>query len=211
MNVLIIGANGRTGRALVECALKRGHRVTAFCRPGRILERTHPQLTVHTAEDPFDALALAEAARAHDAVICVVGAPPRNPDRVRARTAEALVRGLPEVGVDRLVVLSTLGARETRSQLPRFIRWFVVPFILATAFRDHDEQEAIIQGSALNWTLVRPPNLTVDSAAESYRLNVDPSDPTMKWKLDRADLAQCLLDVVEDTSTFRRIVTVSAE
>jgi putative NADH-flavin reductase len=46
MNVLIFGATGGTGRALVEQALQQGNTVTAFARDPAKVRTTHPNLRV---------------------------------------------------------------------------------------------------------------------------------------------------------------------
>jgi putative NADH-flavin reductase len=46
MNLLIVGATGGTGRALLDQALGQGHTVTAFVRNPAKLRVTHERLTV---------------------------------------------------------------------------------------------------------------------------------------------------------------------
>ena len=46
MNLLILGATGGTGRALVEQALEQGHIVTAFARDPSKVRTTHPNLRI---------------------------------------------------------------------------------------------------------------------------------------------------------------------
>ena len=46
MNLLILGATGGTGRALVEQALEQGHTVTAFARNPAKVRTTHQHLRI---------------------------------------------------------------------------------------------------------------------------------------------------------------------
>ncbi|MEM9115534.1 MAG: NAD(P)H-binding protein [Myxococcota bacterium] len=206
--LFVLGAAGRTGRAVVERALENGSEVTAFCRASNPLKLEHPRLQIVAAKDPFEVSALTEAAAGHHAVVCAVGAPGRDRSQVRTRVAEALKEALPAAGVNRLLVVSTFGASETRPQLPWIMRCVIVPLLLGPGFQDHDGQEGVIRGMDLNWTLVRPPNLTDAPPTGRYRLNADLSDRTV-WKISRADLARAIVDMVDDPTHHRRAVFVS--
>jgi putative NADH-flavin reductase len=72
MNLLILGATGRTGRVLVEQALALGHTVTAFARNPAKVRTTHPNLRVAKGDiSNYDSL---EAAiRGQDAVLSALG------------------------------------------------------------------------------------------------------------------------------------------
>src|ERR1700730_6173755 len=67
MRLLIVGANGGTGRHLVAQALQRGHIVTAFVRNPSTLERNHSQLTV-VQGDVLDYASVEAAVRGQEAV-----------------------------------------------------------------------------------------------------------------------------------------------
>src|SRR5260221_12941522 len=54
MRLFIVGATGGIGEQLVEQALARGHRVTAFVRSPEKVGRTHERLTI-VGGDPLDA------------------------------------------------------------------------------------------------------------------------------------------------------------
>lgn len=78
-----------------------------------------------------------------------------------------------EAGVQRLVSLSALGAAESRKTLPLWVRfivsYIVFPTILGRSMVDTEVQEKVVHESGLDWTLVRPPNLTNKPAAGSYK------------------------------------------
>src|SRR3979411_2989542 len=72
MNLLILGATGRTGLALVEQALEQGHIVTAFARDPSKVRTTHPNLRIAKG-DILDYGSVEAALRGQDAVLCAVG------------------------------------------------------------------------------------------------------------------------------------------
>jgi putative NADH-flavin reductase len=72
MNLVILGATGGTGRALVEQALALGHTVTAFARNPAKVRTTHPNLRV-VQGDISNYESLEAAIRGHDAVLSALG------------------------------------------------------------------------------------------------------------------------------------------
>jgi putative NADH-flavin reductase len=72
MNVLIFGATGGTGRALVEQALAQGHSVTAFARDPAKVRTTHASLRV-VKGDVLNYDSVEAALRGQDAALSALG------------------------------------------------------------------------------------------------------------------------------------------
>ena len=72
MKLLVLGATGGTGRALVEQALAQGHVVTAFARDPSKVRTTHPNLHV-VKGDILDPASVEAAVRGQDAVLSALG------------------------------------------------------------------------------------------------------------------------------------------
>ena len=72
MKLFVIGATGRTGEEIVQQALARGHRVTAFVRsPGTVtLKRERLSVLKGNVTDESQ---LSEAIQNHDAVVSALG------------------------------------------------------------------------------------------------------------------------------------------
>jgi len=76
MKLTVIGATGRTGRHVVDEALRRGHKVTAFTRrPEALTERS--RLDGVVVGDGRDPEAVRKAVSGADAVIAIVAAASR--------------------------------------------------------------------------------------------------------------------------------------
>jgi putative NADH-flavin reductase len=73
MNLLILGATGGTGRALVEQALEHGHTVTAFARDPSKVRTTHQNLRIAQG-NILDYASLETALRGQDAALSTLGA-----------------------------------------------------------------------------------------------------------------------------------------
>lgn len=78
MRLLIFGANGKTGRQLVEQSLAQGHAVTAFVRNPAKLNVTHPNLKIARG-DILNYDLVDRAVRGQDAVLSALGVTPPVP------------------------------------------------------------------------------------------------------------------------------------
>lgn len=109
-NVLIIGASGFVGSALLNEALYRGHRVTAVGRNPDKINVSHPHLTV-VKTDVTNPTQLAELAKGMDAVISAYNPGWDNP-RLYEDTLEnypKIVEGVKRAGVRRLLIVGGAG------------------------------------------------------------------------------------------------------
>lgn len=102
MNVLLLGASGRIGRRITNELLERGHDVTGVSRSGDIDGVDHPGFRA-VAGDATDPAEIADLAAGHDAVASALGPSEDEDDDVLVAMAEAVVEGMREAGVDRLV------------------------------------------------------------------------------------------------------------
>src|SRR5690348_3187601 len=115
MNMLVIGANGRTGRHVLEQGLRRGHAITAFARRAETLANFAERLTI-VQGDARKNDDLRRAVQGQDAVVMAVGAS----DIVRA-----LIPAMHEAGVRRLVMTSSRSITATKPKLVVGLVWAI--------------------------------------------------------------------------------------
>jgi len=72
VKLLVFGATGGTGRALVEQALAQGHAVTAFARDPAKVRVAHQNLTIARG-NMLDSSSVEAAVQGHDAVLSALG------------------------------------------------------------------------------------------------------------------------------------------
>jgi len=114
MNIVLIGATGYVGRAVLEEALNRGHRVTAVARNVDALP-AHAGLTAKAASIGGDPAALAALLRGHEAVIASFNAGGWKNPNLRADTVAGyaqIVAAAKQAGVPRLLVVGGAGSLE---------------------------------------------------------------------------------------------------
>jgi putative NADH-flavin reductase len=209
MRLTIFGATGGTGGRLVRQALAAGHQVTAVVRGSHTIP-DHPRLRVVVADvmNPAD---IADAVRDADAVLDTVGARVKGPTTVCADAALAIGKAMEMAGAQRLIMISN-SARIAGPGDDWFTRFVVKPLILRPLLRDSLDDmaaaEQAVRDSALNWTIVRAPQLTDNPAKGSYRTVVE-RNVTFGIRITRDDLATCLLELAAAPQTIHKHVNVA--
>ena len=123
-----------------------------------------------------------------------------NRDRVRTRGTQTIIKAMEKTGVKRLVCQSSIGVGDSRPTAPCFYRYFIFPIVLRHPLADHEAQERLIKQSPLDWTIVRPGNLTDESPTGRYRHDVGDLDASLTLKVSRADVADFMIKQLnEDT------------
>ena len=189
--ILVLGATGNTGKEIVDLALARGHRVTAFVRSPHKITRSESALTVVKGE-LHTALELARALPGHDAVISALGLPAREalrPSRVLAECAATTVAAMTTAGVRRLAIVSAAPLFPEKGLKFAFFRWF-----LRHHLKDLEALEAVVRATDFDWTIARPPRLvnSPDQSYESARDALPAHGRTMSFRAVAAFLVDCI-------------------
>lgn len=164
MRLVIFGANGGTGRALLDQALVAGHEVTAFTRHPEQFGSARDRLTVVEGDVTVPA-SVAAAVRGTDAVLSALGVPySRQPVSLYSVSTRHIVQAMQEEGVRRLVAVTSSAVEPTAGSQGSFVMDHVVEPLLTrvlgtTLYADMRQMESQIQSSGLDWTIVRPPAL----------------------------------------------------
>ena len=209
MKLTIFGASGATGTSLVQQALAAGHEVTAVVRdPARLAIPAHQRLKVVTA-DVLDPAAISPAVDGADAVISAVG-PGTVASTLRQDSTRSIIQAMQKAGTRRLLTVSgSVVADEGESA---FMRYLLKPLARRTFLRhvcaDMRQAENEIRASNLDWTIFRPPSLTDKAAKRTYRTAFDRNLPH-GFTISRADLAACMLTLLDDPATRHRHVAIA--
>jgi len=202
MRILVLGATGHIGTHILDLALARGHRVTAFVRSPQKIARSDQALTL-VQGDPLRAGELARALAGHDAVLSALGLPAREALRPSTRMAEfaaATVAAMNEARVNRLAMVSAAVLFPMKGPLFAFFRWF-----LRHHARDLSAMEAVVRATPLDWTMARPGRL-VQSADAGYRAQPDALPAHAPLSMSFRAVAAFLVDCVEQHTHSRAIV-----
>ncbi|MEU9122280.1 SDR family oxidoreductase [Streptomyces sp. NPDC048506] len=210
MKLTVLGASGGVGRQLVTHALADGHEVTAALRSPEKLAERHERLTVVRA-DALDVASVRKVVDGADAVLSGIGQAGRHdPLRPASTSARAVVDAMAATGVRRLLVVSAGPLNRAGAGQPVLTRKVFGPLlwvVLREVYADLERMEAVLRGSGLDWTSVRPPRLLDKPGRGRYRRAVEagPAGATIA----RADVARAMLDFVADPQTYGRAVGIS--
>jgi putative NADH-flavin reductase len=210
MRITACGANGPTGRRLVDQALAAGHRVVAVTRhPDDISSRVG--LTVAGAE-VSDADAVDAAVAGSDAVLSALGVSySRKPIKVYSLGTRNNIAPINRHVLTRLVVVSTAAIDpDYRPSDSFFYTRVVEPLFMRrpgrTLYEDNARMEALVQASDMNWTIVRSCWLFDCVAVTPYQLS---GGSAQGMFTARSDLAACMLAQLIDDRFVRKVVAVN--
>jgi putative NADH-flavin reductase len=211
MKIVIVGATGFIGSAILKEALSRGHVVTAVARqPGRL--KSDERLSV-LALDLHDINALTLAIAGHQALISAFNPGRENPnlfqDQVRGtRDIIAAVKG---AGIRRVLWVGGAGGLEVKPGLrlidtPDFPA-AVKPGALATL----DALKQLRKEPELDWSYLSPSaTMTAGRRTAKFRVGSDQLlvDPNGRSRISVEDYAVAMIDELEHAAHIRCRFTV---
>ena len=209
MHVLIIGSTGKLGRELVRQGLARGHDIVALARNPADVTTQHERLTVITGNvlrpDDVD-----RAVMGCDAVISALGHHRFFvPNTILSDGTHEIIRAMSAHGVRRFICVTALGVGDSKWKLGLYYTLFVEPVIVWFYFRDKERQEKFVRESGLEWTIVRPGQLTNGRQRGAYRQGTKIGSWWRTALISRADVAAFMLDQLTDRSNLRRTVELA--
>ncbi|GII80713.1 NADH-flavin reductase [Sphaerisporangium rufum] len=211
MKVAVFGATGRTGQEVVRQALDAGHQVTAVVRDPAGLRIDHPALQVVTTADVTRPETFQAALAGQDAVVSALGSRTRRSGGIATAATRAILRASAAAGVARVEVLSAMPVGPMPAGESAARRLILVPLLrrfLRDAYADLAAMEDEVRHSAAEWTIVRPPRLTLGPRTGDYRVVVGGNVPAAR-SISRADLAHAMLALLDDPAAVKQAVGVA--
>ncbi|MFC1975764.1 NAD(P)-dependent oxidoreductase [Chloroflexota bacterium] len=215
MKLLIFGATGRTGLALVSQALDEGHSVTAFARNPKAMNIQHPDLTV-VQGDILDYESVDAAMQNQEVVLSALGVNSFKKNTIISDGTQNILKAMCEHHVKRFICVTTMGLGDSKNQkgwayimpISLMFRLQRLP-ILCNQFLDRELQEEYIKNSALDWIIVRPGGLTNGPHTGNYRHGFSIDDTTIKVQISRADVADFMLKQIADDTYLHKTPSLS--
>ena len=204
MRVIVFGATGKTGRIVCQQALERGYEITAFTRSMNRIDSGDSSLRAAHG-DVMDADSVAGAVSGHDAAIVALGSTGLRDKSTLGVGTRNVVDGMTRNGIGRLVVLSAAGVGESWGQTPWMAR-VVIKTMLRNIYKDHEEQEATVKASSLDWTIVRAAILKDSPATGLY----SPDNIRKVGHINRADVADFLVKQVNDETYRKQAISITS-
>ena len=209
MKLIVFGATGGTGKQVVEQALRAGHEVTVVVRNPATFPVQHLKLIIRQG-DVLQPVDFAQLLAGADAVISCLGSHGRKPTTVYSAGVTRIAQAMRKVGVTRIICLSSVGVviPPRSSLLVKLVTKYVLQPLFKYLYEDMLLMEAVLRESDLDWTVIRPPQLTDTKCTGHYRTTIN--EPIRNpSKISRADLADYIVNHLADEKTFKAIIEIS--
>ncbi len=208
MKLLVLGATGKTGQLVLAAAARAGHSVTVLVRDPARLPSTDG-ITVVTG-DATSADDLGRALAGQDAVLGVVGGGYSVTSTVASGVAKALVPAATAATTKRVVVLSALGAGESREKCSA-LQKIAFGTVMNAVYTDKAAGDALLRSSDLDFTIVQPVTFSEKPATGKVTLTDLAELEQVRGfpRVSRADVADALVAIAGGADWSRRTVTVT--
>lgn len=200
MNIAVIAGDGRLGRAFVNEALSRGHKVRAGVR-GALPVSDNKDLTFIQC-DATQSREVKTLIQGQDVVVSCIGHVKGSPDDVQTVATRIVVEVMDELSMKRFVDLTGTGARFPHDKITLIDRFLNlgVSIVDPPRIKDGIDHMKVLQASDLDWTTVRVLKLQ-NVPAKPYKLLEH--GPT-KLFVGREEAAKALLEVIEKASFVKQ-------
>ena len=201
MKVLVVGANGKIGKQLVDLLNEsEKHSVRAFVRKEEQAKELESKgIEAHLGDLEGSVSDLEEAVKGTDAVVFAAGSGgSTGPDKtllIDLDGAVKVVEAAKNAGVDRFLMVSAFGADQREKWNEEIKSYYVAKY-----YADKE-----LMQSGLNYTIVRPGGLTDDPSKGKVVLSdnmqlTDSDDRT----IPREDVAKVLFESLENEKTYNK-------
>lgn len=211
-NVLLIGATGFVGSAILNELLSRGHQVTAVARHPEKMA-AHPALTA-VAADVENVDRIAELAKGKDAVISAYNPGWTNPDQPRliAQNSPLILEAVRRSGVKRVLIVGGAGTLFCAPGL-RVVDAGVIPDEILAAVREvgNFHLNVVEKERDLDWAYFCPAGeIAPGERTGKFRLGKDDLivDAEGKSHISVEDYAVAMVDELERPAHHRERFTI---
>lgn len=212
MNIVVFGASGIVGKAIVKEALEKGHQVTVLTRDASKFPTVHNQIRIIEG-DVTDRHIIYQALEKQDAVIQTLGIGGKGDGKPTTFVSEAnqlIMQEMEQMNIRRFIAISVIGAGDSnrflpwiykKCILPVFQKWFI-PII-----EDKNRMENDILKSHLDWTVIRC--TTVQDKPAKGKVNATLDGKGVKFTITATDMASFFINQLDSKQFLRKMPTIS--
>jgi uncharacterized protein YbjT (DUF2867 family) len=216
MKILILGATGRTGRLVVEEAIKQGYDINVLVRDKNKISLNSKSINVFQGT-PTRRADLAAAMQGCNLLISALGivrasdapwsklitAPNFISESIKNALAEANLQG-----VQRVIIVSAWGVGDSKNDIPFWLRWLINYTNMGPVYAEHEKEEKLLANSNLNWTAVRPVALSDSKKLKTLKVSFN-NFPKPSLQISRQSVAKFIVDMVKSDKYDRKSPIIS--
>ena len=212
MKLVIFGATGFSGQAILKLALSKGIQVTVLVRNKLAITIQSENLTVIQG-NVLDRNDVKKALDHQDAVVQCLGVGGKGdgkPSTFISDATKIIVEEMEKQNIKRLIAMSNVGAGNSRSFQPWFFTKIILPYLmkwLKVIIDDKNRMEPIIMNSELDWTIVRCPNIVDKTPKGNVHATLDGKG--LKLSITLGDMAEFIVHQLTDSTYSKQAPSIS--
>lgn len=208
MKVTVIGANGRSGKLIVEEALAKEWQVVAYLRNKEKLPIQNSNL--HFVEgDAYDQEKITEAIAGSDAVVSALGQSDISGEvNLMSDGMKRIIPAMEQNQVKRIIAIGGMGALQANENilikdLPDF------PAIYKNVSEGHFKVYELLRQTNLDWTFLCCPYIPDGAKTGNYQVRKDYM-PQGKQQIYTGDIAHFIVNELEKNQFLKTRVGISS-
>jgi len=216
MKILILGATGRTGRLIVEEALKQGYDLNVLVRDKNKIPFDSKSIKVYQGT-PARRADLAAAMQGCEVVISALAVAKASdapwsklisPENFVSESLKNVIAEANQQNLKRLITISAWGVLETKKDVPFWFKWMIDYTNLRHVYADHAAQEKLLAASNLTWTAARPVALNDSKKIKTLTVSFN-NLPKPSLYISRQSVAKFIVDIVKSDKYDSKSPTIS--
>lgn len=213
MKLVIFGATGIVGKAIVNEALRQEHIVTILTRNALKCEgMQHPHLRI-VEGDVTNSETVHNILKGQEVVIQALGIDGKGdgkPTFFVSQTNQLIMDEMQALNIKRFIAISAIGAGDSIHFLPWVYRKFILPLFMKwfkAIIDDKNRMEQQIKQTQLDWTIVRC--TTVKSQPAKGHIIVTFDGKGLHFSITAADMATFIVNQATKAQFIKQSPTIS--
>jgi putative NADH-flavin reductase len=212
MKIIIFGATGFSGQAILEEAIKQCHEVTILVRDASKIQSRYNNINI-VEGNVLDPEVVASVLHHQEAVIQCLGVGGKGDGKPTTFISDAtkiIVEEMEKQQIKRLIAMSNVGAGNSLAFQPWFFAKIILPYFmkwLKVIIDDKNRMEPIIMNSELDWTIVRCPNIVDKTPKGNVHATLDGKG--LKLSITLGDMAEFIVHQLTDSTYSKQAPSIS--
>ena len=212
MKIVIFGASGFSGKAILKEALAQNHQVTILVRSNVGVAFRDKNLKV-VEGNVLDKEIVNQILHDQDAVIQCLGVGGKGDGKPTTFISDAtkiIVEEMEKNKVKKLIAMSNVGAGNSIAFQPWIFNKIILPYFmkwLKVIIDDKNKMEPIIMNSRLDWTIVRCPNIVDKPMKGNCKATLDGKG--LKLSITLGDMATFMVKQIIDNTFLKQAPSIS--
>jgi len=213
MKVVIFGATGFSGKAILNEALAKDYQVTILVRNAKAVSIQNKNLTI-VEGNVLDNITVNKVLQNQDAVIQCLGVNGKGDGKPTTFVSDAnkiIMDEMAKTNVKRLIAMSIAGSGNSITFVPWIVRKIVLPYFmtwLQVLIDDKNRMEPMIMKSNLDWTIVRCAGI-LDKAAKG-KVTHNLTGKNLKFSISLPDMANFMVAQLTDKTYVKQAPSISS-